>query len=207
MALSAIAVIVVIAISLVSYSGGYAQEAQLYRPVAQAPLSRVRVSSSASSEIGNLTQEKTLLMYELNETQTSYNALLGNYTIKSYVYIPQGVNATFQIWGIPQTMGPKSSEAWDLLDTFINHININTTSPSRFYIFDLDDFALWYTHKFSIPLVNQTGTNFSYEFEPSVGCAVYVLVIQNLENSSNTIIPHVTATYAPSLFLTGVCAG
>jgi hypothetical protein len=207
-----LAAFAIVAFVVIALAGASSREEQSLRSVSASSAvqsSNLEVTesslSAAESTINNLTQQASELAYLLNSSQTSYQALLGNYT--RYIDLPEQANDTFQIWGAYQTMAPNGGMEWDLLDTFINHIDINTTLPSRFYIFDLNSFVRSEDNAFSVPLVNETGTGFSYNFEPSIGCAVYVLYIQNLENSSNTVMPHVTATYAPGAFLTGVCGG
>ncbi len=177
---------------------------------ANSSISSLASSNSADNgKISNLIAENNYLLSELNASHTAYSDLLSNYSRKSYVFVPSGANQTFQIWGERQTLSAGGSIQWDLLDTFQNHINISTSQPARFYIFSLYGF-ITYTNgygKNSDPLVNITGSSFVYNFEPSVGCAVYVLDIENLGTTPATITPHVTATYAPTGFPTGICSG
>jgi len=161
----------------------------------------------AEAKLANVTQQNYYLAYQLNNSQVAYDKLLANYSEKSYVYVYPSKNFPIPIWGINQTMSPNSYEEWDLLDTFDNHIMINTTEPARFLVFDLNSFVAYFSGDYSVPRVNITGTRFTYDVQLSEGCGVYVLFIRNLENSSNVIMPRITATYAPSTFLTATCAG
>ena len=185
---------------------------QVYSDYSSSVHSYNSVVTSYNSEISknaNLTNANSYLQSELNYSRNSYAVLLGNYSQKSYVYEPpSGVNQTFQVWGLHENLPPRAYITWMLLDTFQNHIQINTTLPANYFIFDLTSFLQFTQGKYSSAVANEThSTYFSDNFILTVGCSGYILVIQNPENVTSTIIPHVTATYSPSYMLTGICGG
>ena len=122
-------VIVVIAFGLLANAyltevQSNSQEAQSYSSISSSSLALSSSLSVTRSELGNRTQANAYLLSQLNRTQPAYNLVLGNYILS---YNPGKYNQTFPIWRVHQTMSPNGYEEWDLLDTFINHINITTT--------------------------------------------------------------------------------
>lgn len=143
---------------------------------------------------------------ELNQSYYSYNMLLNNYSKTQIIYRPPTANQSIQIWTMQQTVLPNRFIQWNPLDTFINHIEIRTNQTAQFLIMDLNNYANYRANESYIPVYNTTGTYFKTEFHLSQGCAVYVLIIVNNMNSTMAIHPNVTATYAPTPFLTGQCS-
>jgi hypothetical protein len=163
--------------------------------------------NSEENILANISKANNYLLSQVNRAQFAYDKLLANYSEKSYVFEFPSSNHSIPIWTFHQTMIPNSWEEWDLLDTFDNHILINTGAPAQFLIFDLESFVAYRSGGYSVPIANVTGTHFAYDVQLSEGCGVYVLFIKNLGNVFNVISPNVTATYAPSEMLTGYCAG
>ena len=106
---------------------------------------------------------------------------------------------------MPQTIRTKSYIVWQLLDTFDNHIEVRTDASARFLIMSIFDFVNFLNGTQYSAAYNSTGTQFTADVHLSQGCAVYVFVIVNLATSPNIVYPDITATYAPTPFLTGVC--
>ena len=164
---------------------------------------------------------------ELGSQQASYNALNSKYTYqttqvsqlqqqmenmmqsydqKSFVYSPPTANTSVVIWTKQQTVSAGGSIEWDLLDTFVNHISIASNASAEYMIMDLPNYARFYHNAPYVPLVDNTTSHFQATERLSQGCAVYVLVIVNHTSHPILLSPDVTATYAPSAFLTGECS-
>ena len=142
----------------------------------------------------------------LQQYQYMYNELLGNYSRTEIIYRSPATNQSVTIWTVHQTIAARGYIAWDVLDTFDNHIQVHTSAPTRFLLMTIFEFASFFYGKPYKAVLNSTGTEFSTDVHISQGCGVYVFVIINLESSPTIIYPNITATYAPTPFLTGVCS-
>ena len=146
------------------------------------------------------------LQHAYNQSQYMYNQLLGDYSRTQIIYHSPATNNSIIIWTIPQTISPTPHYiVWELLDSFDNHIRINTTQTVQFMVLSLGDYVNFTSGKLYVAAYNSTGTSFSRDIRFTQGCAGYVLVIVNLQTSTTVVYPNVTATYAPTRFLTGVC--
>jgi hypothetical protein len=146
------------------------------------------------------------LQHAYNQSQYMYNQLLGDYSRTQIIYHSPATNNSIIIWTIPQTISPTHYIVWELLDTFDNHIRINTTQTVQFMVLSLVDYVNFTSGKLYVAAYNSTGTSFSRDIRFTQDCAGYVLVIVNLQASTTVVYPNVTATYAPTRFLTGVCS-
>lgn len=133
-------------------------------------------------------------------------ALMQNYDRLSYRFVNPGENTSISIWTRNQTIPPRGSISWNLLDTFINHIDISTNSSVRFLIVDAPNFVRFSINSTFLPLDDYTGMHYVRTERLSQGCALYTIVIVNRSTHPVLIMPNVTATYAPTQFLTGWCS-
>ncbi len=158
------------------------------------------------SAYNDLNQRYTSVNSSLAQSQEMYNELLSNYSRKNIIHQNPSTNESINIWGMQQTVPPNGSIYWELLDTFDNHIQMSTNATARFFIMSLDNFVNFATAKPFTAIYNSTGTHFDEDVPISEGCGAYVLVILNLGSSPILLYPDVTATYAWTPFLTGVCS-
>lgn len=142
----------------------------------------------------------------LNAVQQEMELLLQNYDHTSLVSRSPADNASVAVWTRDQSVPAHTWTAWALLDTFINNIDITSNSSARFMIMDLPTFVRFATNQTYVPFVTFTGTHFLQTERISQGCATYVLVINNDTPSPILLRPNVTATFAPTPFLTGQCS-
>jgi len=158
------------------------------------------------NKTNKMSRELTYTKAALNESYADYNRLLGNYSRDQIIYQYPASKDPISIWNIKQNIDPDQTTYWTLLDTFVNHIQIRTNQTVRFEIIDLQNFANMKAGNPYVAILNQTGTELITEQHISQGCASYVLIIINNSNSTVQIMPNVTATYAPTPFLTGHCS-
>ncbi len=157
----------------------------------------------------NESKDKTqigLLNRALNVSNQAYQVLLGNYSKYRIIYQVAGANQSIPIWGVQQTVKPNDSISWNLLDTFDNHITIDSNASLTYLILTQYTLADLLYHRPCLPVVSYTGTHFQTDAMLSEGCAAYVLFIWNRSTAPVVITPNVSATYAPTRSLTGVCS-
>ena len=166
-----------------------------------------------SNQLGNLQDSYNTLYsrYSYQNTQVSQlqqqmENMMQSYDQKSFVYSPPTANTSMVIWTKQQTVTAGSSIEWDLLDTFVNRISITSNASAEYMIMDLPNYARFYQNAPYVPLVDNITSHFQATERLSQGCAVYVLVIVNHTSHPILLTPDVTATYAPSAFLTGQCS-
>lgn len=144
---------------------------------------------------------------QLNQSNHEYNELLSNYTQTRIIYQNPSSNKSIGIWyGYNVTVPAGAGEEWQLLDTFVNHVDITSNQSVNFVIFSLNNFFYFFAGKPYVTFYNATGLKISYDVHITQGCANYVLVVFNHLNTTARLTPDVTATYAPTPFLTGDCA-
>jgi hypothetical protein len=167
------------------------------------------LATSFNSLSSNNTKSEAQVQYvnqQLDYSNKEYQFLLSNYTKTSIIYRAPGANQSIPVWGIKQTVGPNSSISWNLLDTFDNHILVDANANVTFMLIDDGNYARWYNHLPYSPVKTYTGNHFAYDAQISEGCAIYVLLIWNRSEAPVLITPNVTATFAPTVFLTGICS-
>jgi hypothetical protein len=120
--------------------------------------------------------------------------------------VSPAANRSIPIWTIPRQVKPRGLIHWALLNTFINHIGIRANQTVQLVIVDLSNHVNLVTGKAYVAVCNSTGTHFAFDKHFPQGRAAYVLVILNHSDSMVAIQPNVSATYAPTPFLTGQCA-
>ena len=143
----------------------------------------------------------------LNDYHWMYDKLLHDYDRTQIIWASPSANKSIDIWTLHSTIpaGPNRWETWELLDTFDNHVHVQTNATAQFMVMSIDDYVNFATGKPYTAIYNSTGTDFNEDVTISQGCGGYVFVILNLNPSPVTVIPDVTATYAPTPFVTGVC--
>lgn len=162
--------------------------------------------NQATSTIANQSATIGYLRGELNVSSTVYNDLLRNYTRTNIVYRPPGSNASIAVWGVQVEIHPGRWEQWELLDTFVNHLQFSANQSVRLMVMDLNNYANFANKKAYVAVVNMTGTSFSFNAYFTEGCGVYVLILQNMANTTVSVQPNVTATYSWTPFATGSCS-
>jgi hypothetical protein len=162
--------------------------------------------NSLVSDLAALQSQFRYVNSSLNRSQYMYNQLLAEYSRTQIIYRAPATNESIVIWVLPQNIRPRGAARLELLDTFVNHIRIHTNQTAQFLVMSIDDYVNFVNGKLYVPAFDSTGTNFSADVHLTQGCAGYVLVIVNLQNSTTVVYPNVTATYAPTPFLTGVCS-
>ena len=143
---------------------------------------------------------------QLNELQQEMNNVLMYYDQQRVIYQNPGENVSLSIWSRDQTIPPGQWISWDLLDTFVNRIQVSTNATAEYIIVDQGNFVRLAQNGAYVPVVDNTTTAFSYTAYVSQGCSGYVLVIYNHSSHPILLEPNVTATYAPTPFLTGECS-
>ena len=162
--------------------------------------------NSLVSDLAALQSQFTYVNSSLNRSQYMYNQLLAEYSRTQIIYRTPATNESVIIWIMPQNIRAKGTARLELLDTFVNHIRIHTNQTAQFLVMSIDDYVNFANGKLYVAAFNSTGTDFSADVHLTQGCAGYVLVIVNLQSSTTAVYPNVTATYAPTPFLTGVCS-
>jgi hypothetical protein len=162
--------------------------------------------NSLMDHYNNLLGKTNYLNGSLSGLQKEMEQMLQTYDQKSYVYNPPTANTTVSIWGRQQTITPHGSIEWSLLDTFVNHIDISSNVTAIYVIVDPANFVQLYQNKTYTSLVEYTGTHFVRTERLSQGCSGYILVIIDRTSHPILLTPNVTATYAPTSFLTGTCS-
>jgi hypothetical protein len=162
--------------------------------------------NQAESTIGGQSATIAQLRLDLNASSIVYNDLLRNYTRTNIIYRSPGSNNSIAIWGKPFILHPGRWEQWELLDTFVNHLQFSANQTVRLMVMNLNEYANFVEGKPFSPNVNMTGTDFSFNAYFTEGCGVYVLILQNTANSTAFVQPNVTATYAWTPFATGSCS-
>ena len=154
--------------------------------------------SALNSSLTQANYANNYLRYELNQSYAMYNHLLSNYSKTQLIYRGAASNQSVVIWTIPQKVAPHLKIEWELLDTFYNHISINTNVTATVVIVDIDNYVNLVHNSHYVAVYNSTGTSFQYDKHLTQGCAAYVLVIFNNTNGTMLVNPDVTATYAPT---------
>lgn len=165
--------------------------------------------NSLSAGYSSLMNKASYLNGSLNELQREMENMLQAYDQTRVVYQTPGVNTSIPIWtrqAVVQPGAPRNWEAWNLLDTFVNHIRITSNATARYVIVDLPNFVRLVQNETFVSEVDYSGTNFTFAERLSQGCAVYVLVILDYSSHPILLTPDVTANYAPTPFLTGECS-
>ena len=160
---------------------------------------------SLVSDFATLQNQFMYVNSALNRSQYMYNQLLAEYSRTQIIYRTPATNESIIIWILPQNIRPKGAARLGLLDTFVNHIRIHTNQTAQFLVMSIDDYVNFVNGKPYVAAFDSTSTYFSADVHLAQGCAGYVLVIVNLQSSTTAVYPNVTATYAPTPFLTGVC--
>lgn len=143
---------------------------------------------------------------QLNQLQAEMENMLQTYDQRSYTFASPSDNVSLGIWGRQATVQPNSWTVWALLDTFVNHLSITSNATAEYVIVDLQNFVQLYQNKSYVSLVDYVGSNFTHTERLSQGCSGYLLVILNHSDHPILLTPNVTATYAPTSFLTGQCS-
>ena len=143
---------------------------------------------------------------QLNELQQEMSNVLNYYDQQRVIYQSPGANVSLSIWSRDQIIPPGQWVSWDLLDTFVNHIQVSSNATAEYIIVDQGNFVGLVQNEAYVPVVDNTTTAFSYTAYVSQGCSGYVLVIYNHSSHPILLEPNVTATYAPTPFLTGECS-
>ncbi len=162
--------------------------------------------NSLIGKYNSLLANYTVSSAAANQTNRMYEKLLQNYTEHFIVYRGPASNQSIPIWGKVQYIKPNGTISWGLLDTFDNHIMLDTNQSVKVIIVDLYNFVNFVTQKPYFAVYSSNGVHFERDERISQGCAVYVLVIVNPSHSTVEVRPNVTATYAPTAMLTGVCS-
>jgi hypothetical protein len=162
--------------------------------------------SSLQSSLAEINSDNQHLRFELNQSYAMQSRLLSNYSRTQIIYRGPASNLSVAIWTIPQPVKANGLIAWELLDTFDNHITLTTNVTARVVIVDLADYVNLAKNLSYAAIYNSTGTTFQYDMRLTQGCAAYVLVVTNVSGGPMLINPNVTATYAPTPFLTGACS-
>ncbi|MCW1291806.1 MAG: hypothetical protein QXL76_01655 [Candidatus Rehaiarchaeum fermentans] len=109
----------------------------------------------------------------------------------------------FSIWNVPTLIQSGSYLFFTIPDTFAIHLNLHSEYPVTVYIMDSNQYVQFskgltysYQNKYF-------GSNISFWFNESEGCAGYVGVITS--DVSQIINPNETAVYMPANHSTGVC--
>jgi hypothetical protein len=161
---------------------------------------------SLVSDLATLQSQLMFVNVSLNRSQYMYNRLLADYSRTQIIYRTPATNESITIWILPQNLHPKGSARLGLLDTFVNHVRIHTNQTVRFLVLSIDDYVNFVNGNRYVAAFDSTSTYFSADIHLTQGCAAYILVIVNLQSSATAVYPNVTATYAPTPFLTGVCS-
>lgn len=142
---------------------------------------------------------------QVNDLNQEMNNVLKYYDQNRVVYQTPGVNTSIPIWTRTAVVQPGRWTTWALLDTFVNHIQITSNATAEYIIVDLPNYVNLAQNRAYVSVADDSSTSFSYTARISQGCSGYILVIY--DHSSNPILltPNVTATYAPTPFLTGQC--
>ncbi len=162
--------------------------------------------------ITSLQDSLSYVRSQLNQSNHEYNELLGNYTRTRIVYQNPSSNTSIVIWqGFNAILPPSNIHnrrwiEWELLDTFVNHIHVSSNQTVEFVLFSLNNFLNFFANKSYVTFYDSNETTMSYDFHATQGCANYVLVIINNLNTTANLVPDITATYAPTPFLTGDCS-
>lgn len=170
--------------------------------------SLITANHSLETQVNSLKENNSYLSNQLNLSNREYNELLGNYTQSRSGFQYRYSNTSVGIWyDMNATILPSKWIEWELLDTFVNHIQVSSNQSIDFVIFSIDNFLNYSAHFPYVTFYNQTGQSMNYSVNITQGCAGYVLVMFNKLNTTAKIVPDITATYAPTPFLTGYCAG
>jgi hypothetical protein len=162
--------------------------------------------NSLSSDYNMLENRFQYVNYSLGNSQRMYDQLLRDYSRNQTAFQAPSTNQSIPVWTIQQNIQPNGFIAWGLLDTFVNHIHLRTNQTAQFLVMSIRDYARLVYGMPYVAVYNSTGTEFSAEVRLTQGCACYLLVIRNDLSSATALFPNVTATYAPTPFLTGVCS-
>ena len=161
--------------------------------------------NSLQSQYNTISSNYQFQRGQMTQLQQEMENMLQTYDQRSYTYATPGANVSLGIWGLKATVQPHQWTAWALLDTFVNHLNVQSNATAEYVIVDLQNFVQLYQNKPFVSLVDFTGMNFTHTERLSQGCSGYLLVILNHSNNTILLTPDVTATYAPTAFLTGQC--
>jgi Tfp pilus assembly protein PilV len=142
---------------------------------------------------------------QINVLNQEMNNVLRYYDQNRVVYQTPGANTSIQIWTRTAIVEPGSWTSWALLDTFVNHIQITSNATAEFIIVDLPNYVNLAQNRAYVPIAENSSTSFSYTARISQGCSGYILVIYDHSSHPILVTPNVTATYAPTPFLTGQC--
>ena len=145
------------------------------------------------------------LQAQVTMVDRAQNRLLHNYSEGEILSGTPPANRTIAVWTILQTIPPKKHLAWEMLDTFVNHIRIESNISLDYYVFDLENFLRFMNGSSYVSSVHSNGTTFTLDEYLTEGCGIYLLYIQNPADRPALIAPTVTATFAPTPFLTGAC--
>jgi len=162
--------------------------------------------NSLASDYNMLGNRFLYVNSSLSNSQHMYDQLLRDYSRTQIIYQPPSANQSISIWTMQQNIKPNGFIVWGLLDTFVNHIHLRTNQTVQFLVMSIGDYVNFVNGSPYVAVYNSTGTEFSAEVRLTQGCACYVLVIVNDLSSGAAVFPTVTATYAPTPFLTGVCS-
>jgi len=153
-----------------------------------------------------LTVDFESIRVDLEKSHSMYEILLENYSKTRIIYRSPASEEPIPIWGIEQPIDPNSQLSWNLLDAFINHIEIQASDTVQLVIVDLNNYVKLRLGQPYDAFYNRNGTQFERNEHVSQGCGIYVLVLLNHSDSIIRITPNVTATYSPTPFLTGSCS-
>jgi len=156
-------------------------------------------------EAGRLASANLYLQEQISLVDRAQNRLLQNYSDSQILSGTPVANRTIAVWTILQTIPPKQHLAWEMLDTFVNHIRIESNISLDYYVFDIENFLRFMNGSSYVSSVHSNGTSFVLDEYLTEGCGIYLLYIQNPTNRPALIAPTVTATFAPTPFLTGAC--
>ena len=162
--------------------------------------------NSLNNRYGSLSTNYAYQGGQISQLQQEMENMLQTYDQRSYTFASPGDNVSLGIWGLKATVPPHDWTAWALLDTFVNHLDVQSNATVEYVIVDLQNFVQLYQNKPYITLVDYIGVNFTHTERLSQGCSGYLLVILNHSNNTVLLTPNVTATYAPTAFLTGQCS-
>ena len=161
--------------------------------------------NTLNSQYNSLSSNYSYQRGQISQLQQEMENMLQTYDQRSYTYASPSDNVSLGIWGLQATVKPNSWTAWALLDTFVNRLDIKSNASAQYVIVDLQNFVQLYQNKPFTALVDYAGTHFTWTERLSQGCSGYLLVILDHTNHPILLSPNVTATYAPTSFLTGQC--
>ncbi len=123
-------------------------------------------------------------------------------------YFAPPIGESLLVWNVPADVTPHSYLFATMFDTFRMSINLRANGTLDVYVFTPTQYAAFEQNggRPSAYVGYYSGSQISFEWNLSTGCAGYVYVIYDPGSTVLQIVPHVTATYSPSSVSTGICS-